>query len=398
LVWFGSEELGIFGSSHFVTTHQELLDRTVGMLSVDCLTRPMEGLELDLTLETWSLGKFGQPTNPWSAYLADTAASHGVTVSTHEDYRFYSDNGPFTGFNVPNANLGYFNEVPMRIYGGVHNAGHLHDPYDTVDLVREVQDVLEEMAIVTLSALLDLSQAGPGFRQTPAVAGRALILASHTEPPHMTPATFPEFGMALAFEGLDVDLIPYRQSFTQGDLSGAELVLVLPAIDYPSHNDSLGLYDEAWREAELSALQAYVEGGGLLVLTNSAFRLGIGNVVYQENEDWREANRVAERFGIRFMNERAYADEATPWGEHPLMEGVFRLEMVAENGLLFELGEGEVLAYQDGEPIVALIEHGGNGGQVLVLADVGLLGMGYGRQGNVAFWRNLGAYASSRAP
>jgi hypothetical protein len=72
--------------------------------------------------------------------------------------------------------------------------------------------------------------------------------------------------------------------------------------------------------------------------------------------------------------------------------------MVAENGLLFELGEGEVLAYQDGEPIVALIEHGGNGGQVLVLADVGLLGMGYGRQGNVAFWRNLGAYASSRAP
>lgn len=35
LAWFGSEELGIYGSSYFVSTHQELLDRTLAMVQMD---------------------------------------------------------------------------------------------------------------------------------------------------------------------------------------------------------------------------------------------------------------------------------------------------------------------------------------------------------------------------
>ena len=40
LVWFGSEEIGIYGSQHFVNTHQELLDRTIAALLMDALSCP----------------------------------------------------------------------------------------------------------------------------------------------------------------------------------------------------------------------------------------------------------------------------------------------------------------------------------------------------------------------
>ena len=41
LVWLGSEELGLYGSLHFVDTHQELLDRTVGALLLDAFIAPV---------------------------------------------------------------------------------------------------------------------------------------------------------------------------------------------------------------------------------------------------------------------------------------------------------------------------------------------------------------------
>ena len=50
LVWFGSEELGLYGSYHFVSTHQELLDRTAGMLQIDMLRRWREGNREDVDL------------------------------------------------------------------------------------------------------------------------------------------------------------------------------------------------------------------------------------------------------------------------------------------------------------------------------------------------------------
>jgi hypothetical protein len=68
------------------------------------------------------------------------------------------------------------------------------------------------------------------------------------------------------------------------------------------------------------------------------------------------------------------------------------LELFEGNGVPFTLAGGQVLAQASGEPVVALVDHGDAGGQVLVLADMGILASG----GNLTFWRNLARYARSR--
>ena len=75
LVWFGSEELGLYGAAHFVATHQELLDRTLAMLQIDGLTRPLDGIDADLRLVTWSYGRLGDPRLVWPEALAQVAAA-----------------------------------------------------------------------------------------------------------------------------------------------------------------------------------------------------------------------------------------------------------------------------------------------------------------------------------
>ena len=70
--------------------------------------------------------------------------------------------------------------------------------------------------------------------------------------------------------------------------------------------------------------------------------------------------------------------------------------MAEANGVPFSLAgasESQVLAQADGEPAVALVDHGRNRGQVLILADVGILGATWGPPANLTFWRNLARYA-----
>jgi hypothetical protein len=57
---------------------------------------------------------------------------------------------------------------------------------------------------------------------------------SHTEGVHMSPSGLLGLGMALAWEGFDVDMIPYGQALTPDDLVDADLVVALPVHDYPS--------------------------------------------------------------------------------------------------------------------------------------------------------------------
>jgi hypothetical protein len=69
----------------------------------------------------------------------------------------------------------------------------------------------------------------------------------------------------------------------------------------------------------------------------------------------------------------------------------------------FSLTEGQGLAQADGELAVALVDYGQGGGQalrrgsgqVLVLADVGILGHDEGEPTNLPFWLNLARYAQS---
>jgi hypothetical protein len=395
LVWFGSEELGLYGSYHFVSTHQELLDRTLAMLQIDCLTRPLDGIDAYFNLVTWSYGRLGDDRLTWPDYLAQTVDQRGVGTHAVNHYGIESDNSAFAGFDVPNANLIYMDFSGMERLGGVHYAGHLHDPYDTVELAREVGDVLEQMARVALAAALETGQEDPALRVAPRPDRRALFVASHTEAVHMAPTTFTDLGMALAWEGFDVDLIPYGQAVTSADLEETDLVVVLPVVDYPSPEGDRDLYDEAWSEEEIAALEAYVAEGGLLVLTNSAHRLKYNNSAMDPNEDWSDANPLAARFGITYHSGALSSTEAQTEGENPLVEGIATLELAEANGVPFSLAGGQVLAQADGEVVAALVDHGQGGGQVLVLADVGMLGHDGGEPTNLSFWRNLARYVQS---
>ena len=393
LVWFGSEELGLYGSYHFAATHQELLDRTLAMLQTDCLLRPLDGIDAYLNLITWSYGRLGDERLTWPDYLKQEADQRGVWMYAGNYYGIESDNTAFAGFDVPNANLIYMNHPEMEPIGGVHYAGHMHDPYDTVELAREVGDVLEQMARVALTAALETGQDNPALRVAGRPDRRALFVASHTEPVHMSPTTFTDLGMALAWEGFDVDLIPYGQAVTGADLADADLVVALPVVDYPSPEGDTSLYDEAWSEAEIAALEAYVAGGGLLVLANSGHRLKYNNRVEDPNEDWRDANSLAARFGVTYQEGVLDGTEAGTKGRSPLVKGVEALELAAANGVPFTVTGGQVLAQMDGKPVAALVDHGSSGGQVLVLADVGMLGNGGDEPTNLPFWLNLARYA-----
>ena len=389
LVWFGSEEIILYGSAHFVATHQELLDRTLAMLQIDCLAHPLDGISANLDLVTWSYGRLGDNRLTWPDYLAQAAARRGVKTFQRDVPEVYSDNSAFSGFDVPNADLVYEWQA-METTGGFHYAGHVHDPYDTVELAREVGDVLEQMAQVALVAALETGQDNPALRVAPSPDQRALFVNSHTESVQMSPAAFTDLGMALAWEGFDVDMIPYGQAVTPTDLENTILVLVSPVLDYPSPDGDPTLYDEAWSQDEIDALDTYVAQGGLLVLTNSAHRLK-----YQPrdpNEDWSDVNALAARFGVSYQDGTVSFTMAQTTGDHPLMAGISTLQLFEENGVSFTLSEGQVLAQAGGEPVVALVDYGSAGGQVLVLADMGILASG----DNLTFWQNLAGYARSR--
>jgi hypothetical protein len=277
----------------------------------------------------------------------------------------------------------------------VHYDGHLHDPYDTAELALEEADALDRMARIALAAALRTGRESPVLRVTPRPDRRAVFVATHTEPPHMTPAALTDLGMALAWEGFDVDTVPYGHTLSQADLEGASLVVALPVLDYPSVAGDVTLYDEAWDAGEVAALQEYVARGGLLVLANSANRLKYANQVLEPNEDWSDANALGAPFGVTFSGGALPGSSARTSGGHVLIQGVSELQMVPGNGVPFSVRAGQVLASAGSQAVVALVGSGSAGGQVLVLADLGILGSAAAQPANLQFWRNLARYARS---
>jgi hypothetical protein len=234
---------------------------------------------------------------------------------------------------------------------------------------------------------------------TPPADRRALFVASHTEPAHMTPSSLTDVGMALSMAGWDVDLIPYGQALTQADLQDAGLVVALPPIDYAGPGDDSAPSGTAWLPGEIDALQAYVADGGLLVLANSAHRLKYGNQALDDNEDWSQANALAGQFGVTYQQGFIAGSQAWPEGDSPLLAGVKSLDLSQDNGVPFDMAastNSQVLAGAGGQPAVALLEYGQAGGQVLVLADLGILGSAFGPPHNLPFWQNLAQFARER--
>jgi len=395
LVWFGSEELFLYGSQTFVARHQELLDKAIAMIQIDCLTRPLDGLKGTIALSYWS---YEGTSYPLAAFLEEQASLLGISAWAHEEPGASSDNSSFQGFGVPNVNVIRW-VVEEESAGGIHNAGVIHAPYDDMERARESRDALFQMAEIALRSLISLGEERPDLRPTQKEVGRVVFIGSHTEVTGMTPAGFSDFGMALDNMGLDVDLIPYGTTFAASDLSDADMVVVLPSIDYPSEAaGSAEWYDVEWRGEEIEVLRQYVEGGGFLVLTNSAHRLKYFYYPpFEENEDWSDMNDLAQPFGVEFIS----GEISLEWAEllkHPLTMGLARLRLVGGNAVPFTYQKGQDLSRAEGKPVVALIPFGNEGGEVLVVGDLTIFDRrpDEGRATNLDFWLNLAEYAKER--
>lgn len=392
MCWFGSEERGLYGSSVFVLSHQELVDHALGMLQVDCLGHAVEGLDPRLYLEQWTYGGWGNASTPLADFMAAAATPQGDTLLPLRSDSAGSDDASLVGFDVPAANL-----ILMDPFGEgeVHVDNHLHDPYDTVALAAQHPAELEAMGRAYLAAALRLGRERPELKVTRPPAGRAVFVASHTEQPHMTPTSLTTLGMAMAWEQLDVDVVPYGHAVTADDLDGASIVVVLPVLDYPPA-DGAQPYDEAWSEDEVAALQGYASGGGLLVLTTSAYRLRQPNTLLDPNEDWSDANAVGTPLGVTYLDRPLPGSAATITSSHELVRGLGSLALAPGNGRAISAPRGRVLATAGPEVAATLVSVGASGGEVLALADLGMLGVQGNAAPNLTFWHNLARYARAR--
>ena len=397
LVWFGSEELFLYGSSTFAARHQDLLDRTIAMLQIDCLTRPLDGLTGVTTFSYWSYARYGDASYPLNDFLETQAESLGVFARGEDELGAVSDNSVFSGFDVPNANLGYW-VMEEAEAGGIHNAGSIHAPYDTEERAREESDTLMAMARIALRTIVELPEMSTDFRTTGPDQGRAVFVGTQTEPTYMGPSALTDFAMALEFSGLDVDLIPFGAALSAEDLEGARIVFALPTIDYPSQEaGSLSQYDVGWTNQEIGILREYVGHGGLLVLVNSGHRLKSGYPALDQNEDFTDMTALAEVFGIAFYDGPTWGELASTNG-HPLVQGLEVIKLVESNAVPFTYEVGDTLASIHGDAVLALVPYGDTGGEVLVLGDLGILRADWGEDvpRNLQFWINLAQYAANR--
>ncbi len=391
-VWFGSEEIGLYGSFNFAASHQDLLDHTLGVLNFDCLTRPLDGITAAHNFVSWSYARFGSPELAWANYLSELASDEGIGTEILDVPYIYSDNSAFTAYNVPNVNMIYQNEAEMNQAGQVWYAGQLHDPYDTVELAAESGEALIEMARLGLAAVLNPPEQRPNIGVVPEPLGRVVYVGSRSEVAHMTPSSFFDFNMLLGTYGLDVDNIPYNTAVTGDALAGADMVIVLPVSDYPVEGMNEDLYDAEWTGAELDALEDYARGGGLLVITNSANRLKYANLVYEANEDWGDMNSLAERFGAEYLPIPGQSvSTSVSTGVSNLLPVSSRIRGADRNTLAIEAGRGEILATLRDRPTMVLLD--AEEGQVLLLGDVGFLSSSWGDLTNQPFWQGLAEYA-----
>jgi len=397
LVWFGCHEKGMFGSAHFAATHQELLDRTIAIIELDAMARPLEGLDDPVNLESWSFSRLGNDELPLPDYLELEMAVRGTEIDTWDFHWLLSDITGFVPYNVPNALLDNLDFGAYDQIGSYHYMAHWHTPYDVAKHARAEAAKFEELTRVLLSAALDTGRDQPELRVTPPAEHRAVFVATHTESVHMTPLLFTDLGTILAWEGLDVDLVPWGGPLATADLENAAMVVVLPVHDYPSELSGVADYDESWSAAEIQILSDYVDDGGLLVLTNSSSRLGPFARPRDDNEDWTDLNDLAGVFGIRYTGSLA-AGDATVVPGHPLVEGVASLFMIEGNALALSI-EGRpfsTLATAEDGLVAAVVGSGDNGGEVIALADIGLLVSMFGEPTNFEFWQNLARYALDR--
>jgi hypothetical protein len=393
LTWFGAHEIGLYGSANFVAAHQELLDRTLAMVQMDGLGQPLAGKIAQVTLGTTPYGNFGDERLPLSDFLAETVAVQGITLDKFVEYDLIADNSSFDAFNVPNVYLGYLNSVELQTKGSsyIHYASHWHDPYETVEHARAVSDAFVEMTQVLLAAALDIGRTQPDLRVPSPPQHRALFVANHTASVSVVPTMLRELGMALAWEGFDVDLIPYGQALTLADLENVDLIVLPPTLDYPGKDAT------QWTEPEFALLTDYVADGGFLIVVNSAYNYAMKRRLNEYNDDVRALNALLAPMGLTFIYGGSPNDAiAHAVTEHPLTANASYLAFYADNGVPMRLQTGLELIQAAGRPLVVLLEYGENNGQVLVIADLGIVQNDSRNAKNMEFLKNIAYYAHTR--
>jgi hypothetical protein len=219
-------------------------------------------LKPQLTFGSWPYGVAGQLRMPWVESLVafSTKAGRRATASYGGGG---SDNMAFVAYDVPNANLIYMDEEAMTALGGIHYAIHIHDPYDEPALAEKETATLADMLEIAYAVAAGQVAETDSLRVSPSPAARALLVGSHTEAMDLPMTVLTSFGIVLAMQGIDLDLLPYGEPVTPEALRGADMAVLLPVMDYPVAGLGPEAYDEAWHPAEVEALTAYVEGGGL---------------------------------------------------------------------------------------------------------------------------------------
>lgn len=389
--WFGSHERGLYGSSVFANARSALLRRSVAMVQLDCLTHPLDGMRGAWVSEAQSYRAFGDARVPLPSAFAALAERAGVSVFPWELSGAASDNSSFDGFDVPSANTILLDASMTE----VHVDGHLHDPYDDLPLAELHREDLADLARIALTAVTELPRGAGTLRTTPAKTARAVFVASHTEAVHMSLAQQAALGQALAWEGWEVDVVPYGAPVTRGALEGAGLVFVLPVFDYADPAAGPEPYDEAFSPEEASALAEYARAGGLLVLAGSGAFLRYGTTPVGTNEDALDLNAVGEGLGAVFEERRLAGTFASNVASHPLTTAIGGLVLAPGNGLAVRPGTGRVLCRAGADAALVLFGAGARG-EVLALGDASVLG-GRGSAANLGFLRNLARWARTRA-
>jgi len=399
LIWFGAEELGLYGSLTWANAHPDVVREAIAMIEFDCLGHPPADLTPTLKLAYWSDGLASQRSAAPET-LAGAAQQAGVDARPSPSRSIISDYAAFAAFGVSCLNVSYEPITGNESALAVQYNSHLHCPYDALDLARQEASGLVSMARLAAVAVSELPRdLPPSDREFPVPSRRVLFVGSHTEAAHMMPAGSPELGRVFAANGYAVDTVPWGTPVTAERLNNAALVVVMPIIDYGTAPGPLspwgerdGVRGDVWSSDEVRALEDYVRAGGRLVITNSARRLKYRNWRYETNEDAAAMNALAGAFGVHFGGAGLDAMAAPVVSDDPLVKGLDSLPLTAENAAPFTLDAAgsTVLARAGGSPVVALVKVGA--GQVLVLGDAGLLGSRLD-QAYHPFWARLAQYA-----
>ncbi|MRS02517.1 hypothetical protein EG832_04720 [bacterium] len=193
--------------------------------------------------------------------------------------------------------------------------------------------------------------------------------------------------MALAWNGFDVDLIPYGQSVTEEDIKNTELVVLLPTLDYS------GEKAEIWNKTETDLLTKYVEDGGLMLVTNSAYSLASGRRVEEINEEATTINSLLEPMGIEFRNGNLGGDSYRVTNTHSLTANIQLIaSMFESNRVPVKLTNGVELV----KGVLGLVDYGQHDGQVIVVSDIGFLKNISEQVQNLELVKNIAAYAADR--